>query len=155
MFVSRYVISVSYDPRDEITTGHFAIPDFDDGEVNLTIHFQPAQLNSLQERKVEPKPLGVLRTVVQVLAAHPTAQVTLVGVETLPTDAIPAHECDGAKTVPIESFPALIHLLKKAAGQGEDGTHFVGTLDIFTSDEYRKRVGDKVFKLETVPPREV
>ncbi|BEJ12668.1 hypothetical protein CspHIS471_0211280 [Cutaneotrichosporon sp. HIS471] len=163
---ARHVVNVSFLPHyDDLANGNI---DFDlfvqDPPVDLIINFQNGGCRRHRCRngcmgedqgdeddmdQGRNPPLGVLTSLVHLLRTHPSTRVTMIGIEALPPRAIPAL-VSKQKTIPEESFAALIDLLKTAVNEG--GAPLTGSLRVLTSEQYCERVGEKTFEFETVTP---
>jgi hypothetical protein len=154
---TRHVVTISFDPRtagEAIDFGGFSSPrDRTPRYLRLTLHLQPLPVHAGEGKvgKLGPEvPLGVLNPLARVLRCG-TTHLTVVGVESLPPHAIPAlaHKCEGAATIPVESFSTLVELLKAATARTLGKRD---SIEILTRDQYRSRVGEEMFALETIPP---
>ncbi|GMK59119.1 hypothetical protein CspeluHIS016_0701340 [Cutaneotrichosporon spelunceum] len=165
---TKHVVNVSFDAHhNDLAHGSFDFHLFlDNPPADLTVNFQkdcckrwnchPVEerhdrwLEDAMEETRRVAPLGVLTSLVSVLRDHPSTRVTLIGVESLRPHTIPALALKHEKTIPKGSFAALIDLLKGTANRGNEHR-----LSVLRSDEYRERVGAKMFELETVCPKRV
>jgi hypothetical protein len=124
-------------------------------ELDIVVHLVPGAI-AIQSAHLtgwqDPRGLGVLALLPEVMTELPLVKITVVGLEGLPRCILPLSASVGWDMEPLgeemfERIEGAMHTATRGLGQRSEGR-----VRCVTVGKYRASVGEEQYALETVPP---